>query len=77
MHDYISVCEAPFIIENSDIIMPDWTSLNGTEFRVICKDGYYASEETGIMNCDNASNWENKPQCLGIIKLLLTAGGIP
>ena len=45
--------------------MPEVTSPNGTMFRVICLDGYYASEDTGIMNCDDKSHWLNAPQCLG------------
>ncbi len=60
----ISVCEAPFNIENAAIIVPEKTSLNRSDFVVRCMDGYYASEEKGIMLCGNTSNWINKPQCL-------------
>ena len=59
-----TVCTAPFIIHHAESISPETDSYPGRTFTVACMSGYYPTEATGSMECNENNVWHNKPSCI-------------
>ncbi len=58
-----NTCNGPFNIEHSLSITPSVPSQSGTQFSLICLEGFSATSSTGSMICDDNNVWLNIPHC--------------
>ena len=64
---YIQMITKPFIfsfsIPHGEVTSPTDASPEGTTYSVSCDQGYTASSQSGSLECNEQSDWTNKPTC--------------